>query len=196
SNSDPVALPMAESIKVQGPELTAQGPEELKARLAQEIQKMLEAGHLRPGYVSHGHFDMPAHFQCGDDLIDYWHHPAETIVTLIQALPHLPAEMQPQVKAYLQAEFNAYPPYQYNHIGWRDGAAREGFDLPPEVSGALLNLPPEPGLSGFVWGMNPYSFYALWQYAQMNNDPSLAQQLLVKAHNSPLLMDSFNNVPD
>jgi hypothetical protein len=196
SKGDPVALPMAEIVAAPPTELTPLGHDELKARLAQEIEKMMAAGHLRPGYASHGHFDLPAQYQCGDNLIDYWHHPAETIVTLVQALPYLPAELQLQLKAYVQAEFTAYPPYQYNHIGWRDGAAREAFDLPPEVAGALVNLPPEPGISGFVWSINPYSFYALWLYAQMHNDPALAQVLLAEAHDNPLLMDSFNSVPD
>jgi hypothetical protein len=103
--------------------------------------------------------------------------------------------LQVQLKAYLQTEFSANPPYQYNHIGWRDGAAREAFDLPPEVAGALVNLPPEPGIVGFVWSSNPYSFYAMWQYAHLLNEPGLAQQLLVAAHNNPLLMHSFNTVP-
>jgi hypothetical protein len=104
--------------------------------------------------------------------------------------------MQPQVRGYLQSEFSAYPPYQYNHMGWRDGAAREAFDLPPEVAEALANLPPETGIAGFVWGFNPYSFYALWQYAALQNDPTLAQQLLADAQNNKALMASLLNVPN
>lgn len=157
---------------------------------------MLTAGHLRPGYANHGHFELPSQYQCGDDLVDYFGHPTDTLVTLVQALPHLPESMQPQIKAYLQNEFAAYPPYEYNHIGWQDGAAREAFDLPPEVAAALVNLPPEPGTSGFVWGMNPYSLYALWQYAEAMQDPNLAQQLLADAQSSKNLMASFNAVPD
>jgi hypothetical protein len=195
STAAPQALPLAGTVAAPPPELTLVGPEALKAHLAEEIQKMLEAGHLRPGYASHGHFDLPAQHQCGDDLVDYFHHPSDTIVTLVQALPYLPPEMQPQVKAYLQSEFTAYPPYQYNHIGWRDGAAREAFDMPPEVAAALGNLPPEEGIAGFVWSMNPYSFYALWQYTSLQNDPTLAQQLLAHAQNSRALMDSLLNVP-
>ncbi len=196
SSSAPRALPMAETVAVPPLELTPLGPDVLKARLADEIQKMLAAGHLRPGYASHGHFDLPAQHQCGDDLGDYFHLPAETILTLVQALPHLPESMQPQVRVYLQSELSAYPPYQYNHIGWRDGAAREAFDLPPEVADALVNLPPETGIAGFVWGFNPYNFYALWQYAALQNDPTLAQQLLADAQNNKALMGSLLNVPN
>jgi outer membrane protein assembly factor BamB len=196
SSGDPVALPLAETAAAPPLVLTPHGPEALEGQLTQEIQEMLAAGHLRPGYASHGHFDAPAQHQCGDDLVDYWHHPADTLVTLIQALPHLPPELQPQVRAYIQAEFTAYPPYAYNHIGWRDGAAREAFDLPPEVSADLVNFPPEGNILGFVWQMNPYSVYALWKYAEMMNDPQLAQQLLTNAQNSSALMVSFRTVPD
>ena len=196
SSSHPTALPVAETVTAPPLELTRLGPEALKARLSQEIQKMLTAGHLRPGYANHGHFDLPSQHQCGDDLVDYFHHPAETLLTLLRALPHLPESMQPQVKAYLQNEFAAYPPYEYNHIGWREGAAREAFDLPPEVEAALVNLHPEAGNPGFVWGMNPYSLYALWQYAAWQNNVDLAQQLLAEAQSSELLMESLTTVPN
>jgi hypothetical protein len=51
-------------------------------------------------------------YQCGDDLMDYFHHPP-TRRRLVRHAP--PLSMQPQVKAYLQNEFAAYPPYLYNH---------------------------------------------------------------------------------
>ena len=196
SSPAPQALPLAETVDTPPSGWTQVGPEALRTRLAEEIQKMLEAGHLRPGYSSHGHFDMPSQYQCGDDLVDYFHHPADTILTLLQALPHLPESMQPEVKAYIQNEFTAFPPHLYNHIGWQDGTAREAFDLPPEVTGALLNLPPEPGTTGFVWGMNPYGLYALWQYAETMDDPQLARQLLAEVQSNKALMASFNAVPD
>src|SRR6185369_3332467 len=133
--------------------------------------------------------------QCGADLVDYFHNPAETILSLLQALPHLPESMQPQVRAYLEAEFSAYPPYQYDHIGWRDGAAREAFDLPPEMEAVRVNFPPQEGLAGFVWSSNPYSFYALWKYAAFHNDSTLSQQLLARAENNKALLDSLLIVP-
>ena len=196
SNAAPTALPLAETVAAPPSGLTRLGPEALKVRLAEEIQKMLAAGHLRPGYASHGHFDLPSQYQCGDDLVDYFHHPADTIVTLLQVLPHLPESMQPQVEAYLQSEFAEYPPHRYNHIGWQDGAAREAFDLPPELEAARATLPPQADLSGFVWSSNPYNFYALWQYAAWQNDPALAQQLLQEAQSSKALMNSLTTVPD
>ena len=196
SSSAPVALPPAETVAAPAPGLTRLGPEGLKDRLAQEIQKMIAAGHLRPGYASHGHFDLPSQTQCGDDLEDDFHNPAETVLTLLQALPHLPPQMQVQLSGYLQAEFNAYPPYLYNHIGWQEGAARETFDLPPEVEAVRGLFPPQEGVAGFVWSSNPYGFYALWKYAAWKNDPTLAHQLFANAQNNKSLLDSLLNVPD
>jgi hypothetical protein len=196
SSSAPQALPLAETVAAPPVRPTPLGPQALKVRLAEEIQKTLTAGHLRPGYARHGHFDLPSQSQCADDLVEYFHHPADTFVTLMQSLPHLPESMQLQVKAYLQNEFAAYPPHQYNHIGWLDGASREAFDLPPEVTAALVNLSPEQGTSGFVWSSNPYGFYALWQYSALHNDPVLANQLLQEAQGNKALMDSLTTVPD
>jgi outer membrane protein assembly factor BamB len=148
----------------------------LKMRLEQEVQKILNAGHLRPGYVSHGHFDLRGQFQCGDDLVDYWHQPAETIYTLLLALPLLPADMQPSVRAYLNSEFAAYPPYEFNHVGWRDGASREIFDIPPEVAADFANYPSQPNAHGFAWKVNPFSFYVLWKYAEVFGNANMIFQ--------------------
>jgi hypothetical protein len=139
----------------------------LQTRLTAEVQRMLNAGHLRPGYVSHGHLDLRGQSTCGDNLVDYWHSSSETIYTLILALPYLPANMQQSVKAYIQSEYINYPPFQYDHIGYRDGASREIFDLPPETTATLSNSPPEAAAFGFAWKRNPFTFYALWKYAAL-----------------------------
>jgi len=164
---DPVGLPTVQVTPA--PEVfPSADPELLKSRLAGEVQKILQAGHLRPGYLNTGIFDLRAEYSCGDDLVDYWHHPADTIYTLIRALPYLPSDLQQQIKAYLQSEFTAFPPYEVNHIGWKDGAAREGYDLPPEVAAEMTNRPPASQIVGFEgWSFAPHAFYALWKYAQV-----------------------------
>jgi hypothetical protein len=164
-NGNPVGLPTAPRVNVQGPapSITV---DQLKAMLVAEVQKILAAGHLRPGFTSSGLFDFSAR-NLGDDLVDYFHTPGDIIYTLIQALPHLPPDLQTQARAYIQSEFNAYPPYQYNHIGWRDGAPREAFILPPEVQEDLVNYPPETTNYIFdAWNLAPQNFYAMWKYAQ------------------------------
>jgi hypothetical protein len=140
--------------------------QQLKERLAIEVDKMVKAGHLRPGYLNTGIFDMHARTNCGDRLIDYWHQPGDTLYALLRALPHLPNDLQPQTRQYLQKEFEEYPPYQINHIGWQ-GAPREIFDLPPEIQAHISNSSPSSSSNFPHWNLAPQSFYAMWKYAEV-----------------------------
>ncbi len=166
TSTPPQKLPVS-STKAAPTPTPSPGVNYLQAQLAEEVQRMLNAGHLRPGYVSHGHFDLRGQTICGDNLVDYWHSSSETIYTLILTLPYLPATMQQSVRAYIQSEYTNYPPFQYDHIGYRDGASREIFDLPPETAATLGNFPPAATNPGFVWKRNPFAFYALWKYAEL-----------------------------
>ena len=135
--------------------------------LAEEVEKMLDAGHLRPGYLSTGLFDIRTKQDVGDYLLDYWHSPADTIYVLLLALPYLPSNLAERTKTYIQNEMNTYPPYQYSHVGWNSGVAREAFSLPPEVDSDRANFTPMTGNYGYEgWTIPPYTFYALWKYAE------------------------------
>lgn len=170
----PVRLPLAQAAATQSaPAVVSR--DQLRQRLAAEVDKILDAGHLRPGYVSSGLIDVAGNHLCGDNLQDYWHDPAESLYTLIRALPHLPADLQQRTRTYLQAEFSAYPPYQVTHIGWKDGAPREAFELPPEVESDRVWFGPTEWASfDFpAWGERyggtnypPSIFYVLWKYAE------------------------------
>ena len=142
-------------------------PAVLQSLLAQEVTKMLDAGHLRPGYWSAGRIDLRGS-QITADPADYFHNPAETIYVLLRALPHLSADLQQEVKTYIQNEFQAYPPFQYSHVGWQDGAPREAFDLPPQVVVQMADYAPrsKPFGSFDGWIFNPFNYYALWKYAE------------------------------
>jgi hypothetical protein len=135
--------------------------------LANQIQNIIQAGHLQPGYHTTGLFDSRAK-ACSDSAPDYWHTPADTLYTLLLALPHLPADLQASTRTYLQNEFAAYPPYRYDAIGWKDGVQREAFNRPPEFESDRVNYPPlTTSYNNFdVWGYSPHSFYAMWKYAQ------------------------------
>ncbi|NLG51686.1 MAG: PQQ-like beta-propeller repeat protein, partial [Chloroflexi bacterium] len=103
----------------------------LKQLLAEEIQKMIDAGHLRPGYYSSVLGEWHLAGANWNFLTHYFHNPGETFYTLARAIPHLPWTLQQKAKDYLQQEYESYS--QYNHIGWKNGAAREILDAPPEV---------------------------------------------------------------
>jgi hypothetical protein len=149
----------------------------VKARLAEEIGKMLAAGHLRPGWHNWGLMD-GSQYRWTDNWGDHFHEPGQTIQTLLRALPHLPPPFEEQTRAYIKREFEAYPPYQYAHIGWKDGAAREVSDLLPEALPKLAAFGPQttsdPGRGLTRWTFPPQVNYALYQYARVFGTPELA----------------------
>ncbi len=158
--------------------IPSKSTEELKSLLADQVQAVVDAGHLRPGLHSTGIFDLRSRRDCGADLVDYWHHPADLTYTLLRALPHLPPGLQAQTEAYLQSEFSTFPAYQYNHIGWKDGNARAVFDVPPEVQAKLQTHLPESVITNFEgWNFAPHAFYALWKYAQRFGDAPVIYNL-------------------
>jgi outer membrane protein assembly factor BamB len=160
-------LPMAPIHPTKNAGIPALSDDQIIELLESEVSKMISAGHLRPGYASTGLFDLAGKKLCGADLIDYWHSPSDTIYTLLRALPHLSLDLRQQTEEYLQEEFNNFPPYLYEHIGWIDGAAREIFITPPEVKAEMLSAGPQKSISNFQgWKFSPYSFYALWKYAE------------------------------
>lgn len=139
--------------------------EQFKVRLEDEIEKFIAAGHLRPGYYNHGQFSAYTY------LRDYFDNPGDTLYTLASAYPHLNPQMQIELRAYLQSEFNTYfDPIMYSIIGWADGAAREDMPLPPEVQAALVNHPKiEWAYPNWAWSWSypQHNFYGMWKYAQI-----------------------------
>jgi hypothetical protein len=171
-------------------------PAELRQRLETEIQKMLAAGPLRPGYHAAGFIDLYGNGAYTDEqelgeIFDYFQNPADTVYTLLLAYPHLTVTSQQQVKKYLETNYGPGAPYDFTqivHIGWGTGAARELYDIPPEVLrqwGQPYNSPLAPstqptcGSCGYWRQFPPFSFYAAWQYAQIigNGDPAFAKAI-------------------
>jgi outer membrane protein assembly factor BamB len=91
-----------------------------QTRLVDEIELMLQAGHLRPAYGITGIWEAASRSRIGNTLIDYWHNPADTTYTLLLALPYLPPALQRQVQRYVHQEFKDYPLHTTAHVGWRD----------------------------------------------------------------------------
>ena len=193
-------LPVAKMVKTMDAPIQPLGSTHLQNRLENEVQKILDAGHLRPGYNSHGIFDINAGAICGDNLVDYWHNSSETIITLIWAMPFLSGKIHSEVKDYLLSEFQTYSPYKYNHIGW-SGSSREIFDLPPDIESDISNILapyeisyPYESEGGWnregVWGRNPYAWYALWKYAELFGN---ADQILNDSKDN--FLHEFNSIP-
>lgn len=149
----------------------------LAKKLVTEVQKMLDAGLLRPGFRPTWTALMP------DFRGTYFSNPADTVFTLTRCLPLLPKDMQPKVKARIQKLNAKYPVDQYINIGWLDGAPRECFDLAPEsiadIKEGKSNRVKPARLRGGK--MTPWNFYAASLLAQDSANPKKAfQQLKTK----------------
>jgi outer membrane protein assembly factor BamB len=187
----PLATILPSTIGPAGP--TKSNPSQ---RLEIEVQKVLAAGPLRPAYHAAGFIDQYGVGHYTDErefgeIFDYFQNPADTVYTLLLAYPHLSSDTQQQVKTYLATYYGPGTEYDFTsivHIGWGTGAAREIFDIPPEVSsrwGQPYKSPYNPstqpicGWCGYWQNFPPFSFYAAWQYAKIigNNDPMFAKNI-------------------
>jgi len=165
-----LAIPVA-AQETTGKLPTVRSAEEL---LAEQIARMIQAGHLRPVQAnpSEQYWQVMRNLR-GANMVEYWHNSAETIYTLIRALPHVAADMQGPLKEYIQREWEDYPPYKYTSTGWK-GAPREIFPIPPEMQehyagkgGRAAQEPSDQPPAGWnAWSFNPFNFYACWLYAR------------------------------
>jgi hypothetical protein len=146
----------------------------LRRRLETEVEEILDRGHLMAGFAKIGLVDFMTVNRLGQYLLHYWHNPADTLITLLRTLPHLPPDMQDQVRQYLRDEYAAFPPYKYMHIGFMDGAPREPFDYPPSTTRIFEHdLGPLTGSPFAGWSKPPHNVYAMWKYAQARlGDPT------------------------
>ncbi len=135
---------------------------DLVQRLESEVLKIIQAGHLRPGYYNNGQFALYAEFA------DYFSNPGDTLFTLSIAYPHLSANLQQSLRAYLQREYQDYfNPVMYSTIGWADGAPREALPMPPDLLPALSAKPKAERSVRFSWDYPQHNFYAMWKYVQI-----------------------------
>ena len=135
--------------------------EYLKQRLAEEVQKILDAGHLQPGYFCAGQFI--ARF---DHMSPYFQVPAETFYVLARALPHLPANQQQALREYLKKEFAERSPLEVALYGW-DGVPRTWAEYPPEAVATMQRVKDSPMAGGrWMWPFPPHNVYGAYKYAQ------------------------------
>jgi hypothetical protein len=146
----------------------------LREQLETEVKKILDKGHLMAGFAKIGLIDFLTVNRLGQYLLHYWHNPADMLITLLRALPHLPPEMQDQVRRYHRDEYAAFPPYKCVHIGFKDGAPREPFAYPLSTPRIFEHdFGPLTSSSFAGWGKPPHNVYAMWKYAQAGlGDPT------------------------
>ncbi len=153
-------VPLLTIQKVEDNTIITPSSDVLIGKLSDEIQKIISAGHLRPGYFNNGQL------ACTVNWKTIFENPGDTIYTLSIAYPYLSPGLQNQVKAYLKQEFQAYfDPIMFAKIGWVDGAAREAMPLPQDVQSAITNFPKSEIVYGFAWYYPQHNFYAMWKYA-------------------------------
>jgi hypothetical protein len=209
-------LPLATTVSAQNSP-TSVTKTILTQRLEAEIQKMLAAGPLRPGYVASGFIDLYGNGNYTDvremgELFDYFQNPADTVYTLLLAYPYLSSTTQQQVKTYLQNNYGPGKKYDFTkivHVGWGSGAAREWLEIPTEVQdmwGKQYESPYNPstepncGWCGYWQHFPPFSFYAAWKYAQIvgNNDLNFARNIFNQMSSKledPLSDDTLTKKP-
>lgn len=165
-------LPLVEANEVQD-NLQTPSSAELVARLESEVEKILAAGKLRPGYYNTGQFQYP-------QLADYYKNPGETLYTLTRAYPHLSSSLQGRVRTYLRQFFGDYfDPVMYGQIGWNEGEPRDAVLLPPEVQASLASFGKSQGAGQrWSWSYPQFNFYAMWKYAELfRSDPQYISRI-------------------
>ncbi|HSD85712.1 MAG TPA: PQQ-binding-like beta-propeller repeat protein, partial [Anaerolineae bacterium] len=163
------SLSLVAAPAVTAPQSALPDTTTLKQRLATEVQKIVEAGHLRPGYGAHGYFNEYVKTQQGDYFGDYFHNTADTLQALALAYPYLPDTLKASALAYMRSEYANYSPCQYSHNGW-GGASRDAWLTPEAEAGASSFGPIDRNYSYPGWQSPPYIFYGLWKYAQIGGD--------------------------
>jgi outer membrane protein assembly factor BamB len=142
---------------------------DLRNNLEREIQKIVDAGPLRPGYYNHGTFIYR-------ELANYFENPGDTLYTLSLAYPHLSGSIKDQTRVYLESHFQKYfRDGMYSTIGWAEGSPREAVPLPPEVEASLSAFPKQLVVRGWSWNYPQHNIYAMWKYA--TNFPTSAGQV-------------------
>lgn len=184
-----------------GPVLSAQ---DVRNKLDTEISKMLQTGHLRPGYYNgtRGHTEFSFYFE----------NPGDTLLTLLQAYPLVSDNLKPNLEKYIRQHYKLYfennlyvrtgywlnnpQPYDLNNP---DGVGqlqpREWMPVPPEVAQDMKNEKPDLGTRHYwSWSYPQYNIYAMWKYAQTfySGNPTVLQDIYGKAK-SKLQVQPPNN---
>ncbi|MFA9289164.1 MAG: PQQ-binding-like beta-propeller repeat protein, partial [Weeksellaceae bacterium] len=156
---------------VAAPETTSSiTTNQINAILEEQVQTMVDAGHLKPSYFFSGQLTTSSRSSNLDDFLNhYWHNPADTQLILLRALPFLSSGLQAEVRTYLQSERSSYSPASYAHMGFTTGTQRDPYTYPPAEntfnSFTITTLTPQASSSfSNFWQFPPHNAYALWKF--------------------------------
>ena len=149
---------------------------DLRRKLDDEISKMLQTGHLQPGYYN-GTRDY-------QHLANYFENPGDTLYTLLLAWPHVSNSLKPDLEKYIKQHYYRFfesemygrtgfqlsnpPPYNLdNPAGVGQLQPRAALPLPPEITADMSSRGPSLlAGSGWPWNYPQHNLYAMWLYAQ------------------------------
>lgn len=180
--------PFSEYVTLDLTEPAAAPPSDLVTRLREEVRNTIAPGsHLMPFYVERGHSFAgvwprattnppgPPQVSYGTHGNAFWYDPGELLYTMAMAYPYLDAQLKADVRSYMAAEMQRYPPLDdlpwYNQPWLKQGAARELSPVPFRDS--LNNWPPP--------AANLASIYALWLWSKNTGDLAYASSVWSRA---------------
>ena len=162
-------LPLARTVATTE-EAKAPAHADIRARLEEELEKMIAAGHLKPGLFSTNGGDWALNGNGRSEMdqgVFYYGNPGETIYALVRALPHVSPGLETRLRAYIQSEMTAFPIETYASVGHVEGVSRQAAVVRPEYEagfqvGKSANVP-----NNLPWRFPMMSFYAAWQYSKV-----------------------------
>ncbi|MCX7681047.1 MAG: PQQ-binding-like beta-propeller repeat protein, partial [Anaerolineae bacterium] len=179
----PVTRPLTDYVTLDLTAPVTDPPADLVERLRAEVRDLVTAGdHLMPFYLERGftnsalwpynvYVDSPPPYVTYRSTGNiYWHDPGELLYTLALAYPYLDASLQAQVRDYVVAEMERYPPLENLACclgpDWlSQGVPRERYTVPFRDE---LNAWPPPAA-------HISAIYALWLWSKNTGDWSYAQ---------------------
>jgi len=136
---------------------------QIKQTLETEIQKIVDAGNLNPGYYNLGQWHH-------DFLQTHFENPGDTLWTLCRAYDQITdPNLKNQLETYLNDQFAEYfNPTIYARKGWSEGVSREYLVYPQEVADSIPTVGKSTNTTGRVsFNYPPHNFYALYLYADL-----------------------------
>lgn len=135
------------------------GADDLTAELQEEVQKILDAGHLAPIYISYS----------DQESVGYkvYQEPGRTITTLAWAYPYLTDAQKTAVRAYVAAEMA-----NSNFAPWGPASLAGNVGTPRELH---LKTKWWFEVTNFQFRPTVHTLYGLWLYGHRTGDWALLQ---------------------